>query len=298
LEKVDLYRPADSFPAPLTSIAISPKGRLIACGTMDSQILLIDPKSGKEKRRLIDHGGAVTGVSFAGSSNSVLSCSWDQTTRLWNLKNIEDSMVLKHLSEVKALTISLKHGKGASGSRDGMVKIFSLRSLKSIRNLQAHNSDISGIGIIDEEQKFVTASYDGTCRLWNLSSYDAEKTLIKYDDRIRSMAVLHDGSSVFLGFQSGKLVEVNTASTKENSKMSVHTDLVSSLSVDPSGQYLASASWDRTIRIWSLEENTEVATGKLMSGISAIAWSPDGTTLYSTDLSGSIVSWMPFVRVR
>ena len=260
---------------------------------MDSKILIVDSKSGKPKRGISGHTGAVTGVCFVGSSNSVLSCSWDRTTRLWNRKNIEDSLVLKHASEAKSLTFSLKHGKGASGSRDGMVKIFSLRSLKSIRNLQAHRSDISGLVIIDEGQKIVTASYDGTCRLWDLSSYDAEKTLVKQKDRIRSMTTASDGTSVFLGFQKGKIVHVNIANTKEKFEMSGHTDLVSSLSVDPTGQYLASASWDRTIRIWSLEDNTEIEKDQLMTGISSVAWSMDGTIVYSADLSGSIVSWTP-----
>jgi WD40 repeat protein len=293
LEKVDLYRPDDSSPSPLTSISIAPKGNLIACGTMDSQILLIDPKSGKAKRGIIGHNSAVSDVSFAGTSNSVLSCSWDRTTRLWNRKNIEESLVLEHPSETKALAISLKHGKGASGARDGMVKIFSLRNLKSIRNLQAHSSDISSIAFIDEERKILTASYDGTCRLWDLSSYDAEKTLVKQKERIRSMATTLDGSSVFLGYQNGTIVQVSINDTKKRSELAGHTDLVSTLSVDPTGQYLASASWDRTIRIWSLEDNTEVATGQLMTGISSTAWSVDGTIVYSADLSGSIVSWMP-----
>lgn len=260
---------------------------------MDSEILLIDSKSGKTKQGITGHSGAVSDVSFAATANSVLSCSWDRTTRLWDLKNIEESLILKHTSETKALAISLKHGKGASGCRDGMMKIFSLRNLKSIRNLQAHRSDISGIAFIDEEQKIITASYDGTCRLWDLSSYDAEKTLVKQKERIRSIATTPDGSGVFLGFQNGTIVQVSIDNTEKRSKMVGHTDLVSKLSVDPTVQYIASASWDRTIRIWSLETNTEVATGQLMTGISSIAWSLDGTIIYSADLSGSIVSWMP-----
>jgi WD40 repeat protein len=261
---------------------------------MDSQIILVDPKSGKPKRGILGHSGTVTDVFFVGSPNLVLSCSWDKTTRLWNRKKIEESLVLKHPSEVKALTISLQLGKGASGSRDGMVKIFSLRSLKSIRNLQAHGSDISGLAIIDDEQKLVTASYDGTCRLWDLTSYDAEKTLVKQKKRIRSMTTALDGSSVFLGFQKGKISQVNIANTKNRSEFAGHTDIVSRLSVDPSGQYLASASWDRTIRIWSIEENTEVVKGHHRAGISSIIWSLDGSVVFTTDLSGSIVAWKPF----
>ena len=290
---MDLYRPTEVSPSPLTSISVAPNGRLIACGTMSSDILLIDSKSGKPKRGITGHEGAVTDVSFAGSTNSVLSCSWDQTTRLWNRKNIEESLILKHPSEVKSLTVSLKHGKGASGSRDGMVKIFPLRSLKTIRNLQAHNSDISGVAIIDEEQKMVTAAYDGVCRLWDLSSYDAEKTLIKQKNRIRSMVVASDGTSVFLGLQSGKILMIDIVNTREKSELSGHTDIVSALSVDPTGQYIASASWDRTIRIWSLNDNTKVASGKLVAGIASIAWSPDGLKLYSADLSGSVKEWTP-----
>ncbi|MFW9964605.1 MAG: WD40 repeat domain-containing protein [Candidatus Sifarchaeia archaeon] len=293
MEKLDLYRPTDSSPSPLTSISISPKGNLIACGKMDSEILLIDPKSGKAKRGITGHDGAVTDVSFAGTSNAILSCSWDQTTRLWNVKNPEETLVLKHPSEVKALSVSLKLGKGASGSRDGMVKVFSLRSLKSIRNLQAHNSDISGVALIDEDQKLVTASYDGTCRLWDLSSYESEKTIVKQEDRIRSMTIVPDGSSVFLGLQSGEIVHVNITNTNDISKVSGHSDITSALSVDPTGQYLASTSWDRTIRIWSLENNKEVATGQLVTGISSIVWSLDGTIIYTADLSGSVVSWTP-----
>lgn len=261
---------------------------------MDSQIHIIDSKTGKSKRGISEHEGTVTAVSFVGSSNSILSCSWDYTTRLWNRKKIEESLVLKHSSEVKTLAFSTKLGRGASGSRDGMVKIFSQRRLKTLRNLQAHRADISGLSIISDQQRLVTASYDGQCRLWDLTSYEPEKTLVKQKERIRSMTTTLDGMSVLLGLQSGRVTKIGIENVREKVELSGHTDIVNSIAVDPTGRYVATGSWDRTIRIWSLEDNSEVARGQLLTGISAVTWSPDGSTIYTADQSGAVVSWTSF----
>jgi WD40 repeat protein len=57
------------------------------------------------------------------------------------------------------------------------------------------------------------------------------------------------------------------------------------------GTLLASGSWDRTIRIWNIEDGKEVHNNKLGTGISALAWASKGEMLYSTDFSGSLISW-------
>lgn len=275
----------------MTSIAVSPKGRLIACGTMDGQILLVDSKSGKSKRGITGHEGAVAAVSFAGKQSSIISCSRDRTTRLWNTMSRDEPIVLRHSSEVKAMTTSVLSGKGASGARDGEVKVFSLGSLKCIKNLQAHRSDISGILFLEEEKTMVTSSYNGECRVWDLSTYESVKTLAKKGPRIRSIASTPDGSFVFLGFHSGSILKISMEDAKDKIEIGGHSDIVSTMSVDPSGKFLASGSWDRTLRIWSLDDFQEVASGKLVTGISSLAWSTKENIVFSTDFSGSIVSW-------
>jgi len=258
---------------------------------MDGQILLVDSKSGKSKRGLAGHEGAVAAISFTGKSSSIISCSWDRTTRLWNMTSKDEPIVLKHASQVKALTTSIPSGKGASGARDGEVKVFALSSLKCTKNLQAHRSDISGILFIEDEKKMVTSSYDGECKVWDLSSYETVETLAKKGLRIRSMASTPDGSFVFLGRHGGTILKISMENIKDKIEMLGHSDIVSTMSVNPSGKLLASGSWDRTLRIWSLDDFQEITSGKLVTGIASLAWSNKEDIVFSADFSGSIVSW-------
>ncbi|MEH2303969.1 protein kinase domain-containing protein [Nostoc sp.] len=71
-----------------------------------------------------------------------------------------------------------------------------------------------------------------------------------------------------------------------------HSDCVNSVAFSPDGQILASASSDRTIKLWN------VTTGKLLqsllghsNSVNSVAFSPDGQTLASASSDGTIKLW-------
>jgi serine/threonine protein kinase len=71
-----------------------------------------------------------------------------------------------------------------------------------------------------------------------------------------------------------------------------HSSMVSSVVYSPDGRYLASGSWDDTIKIW------EVATGKELrtftghsDSVESVAYSPDGRYLASGSDDGTIKIW-------
>ena len=251
----------------------------------------MDTQTGKLKQTIDSHQGQITGVSFVRDRFHLLSCSWDSTTRLWDLKDKGEPLILKHGSEVKSLTVSQKIGKGAAGARDGEVKIFSLSTMKNLRNIQAHKSDISDLAIIGESAKLFTSSWDGECKIWNLGSYELETQLVSQNERIRSLAATQDGSKVALGLHSGKILMIDLEEPSKVKKIPGHTDVVASLSIDSTGERLVSGSWDRSIRIWSLNNNKEISSDKLLTGITAVKWAPKDEVIYSADFSGTVTSW-------
>lgn len=263
----------------------------MACGSSDSSIFIVDTQTGKLKHTIEGHLGEVTDVSMIKDRFHILSCSWDSTTRFWKLKEGGEPLTLKHGSEVKSLVVSQEIGKGASGARDGEIKIFSLSSMKNLRNIQAHKSDISGLAIIPESTRLVTTSWDGECKIWNLGSYELELQLTNQQERIRSMTTTPDGAKVVLGMHSGTILVLDLETPSNFKKISAHKDVVASLSIDSAGERLVSASWDRSIRLWSLHNYKETSSGTLLAGITDVQWDPKNEVIYSVDFSGAITSW-------
>ncbi|MHA1587375.1 MAG: hypothetical protein ACTSV9_01230, partial [Candidatus Thorarchaeota archaeon] len=61
---------------------------------------------------------------------------------------------------------------------------------------------------------------------------------------------------------------------------------------DTTGTRLLSGSWDRTIRIFSLENGTQEIMEKSWTGVSSVGWGKKNT-VYSAHISGSLVAWTP-----
>jgi WD40 repeat protein len=291
LEKILLFRQNNGLPSPLTCLSVGTKGKFVVCGDADSNIFIVDTRNGKLKKTIDEHAGKISGVCFIEDRYNILSSSWDATTRLLDTRGKKSPRVLKHTTEVKALAASQELGKGVAGARDGEIKIFSLSTLKNLRNVQAHTSDVSGVAILDDAAKLVSTSWDGECKIWNMTSYEYEETIFKADERIRALTTTPDGMKIILGLHSGKILVINTENPSDITELKGHTDIVEALSTDTTGERLVSGSWDRTIRLWSLNSNKEFESGNLLAGITAVQWDPKDEVVYSVDFSGAVISW-------
>ena len=85
---------------------------------------------------------------------------------------------------------------------------------------------------------------------------------------------------------------------KELTLLTGHTERVTSLGFPADGRFLASGSFDGTVRLWDIDtgKQTAVFAGHVFAGhpapISAIAVSPDGKTIVSGDTwQGTLILW-------
>ena len=79
---------------------------------------------------------------------------------------------------------------------------------------------------------------------------------------------------------------------KEIATLKGHVDSVLNITFSPNGEYLASGSWDNTIRIWDMNTFKEIATLKGHANeVWDIAFSPNGEYLASGGNDKTIKIW-------
>ena len=206
-----------------------------------------------------------------------------------------ESYILKqqgHYFDMNTLTYAPDGQTIATGGDDGKVKVWSTHTGFCFITFTEHTAPISSVAFAKQGSVLFSASLDGTVRAYDLIRYRNFRTFTSPSPvQFSSLAVDPSGEVVAAGstdsfevflwsVQTGKLLDV----------MAGHTAPVSSLAFSPSGaNQLASGSWDKTVRVWSVfGRSGAVEPFSLSSDVLAIAFRPDGTEVAVSTLDGQI----------
>nr|ASF90255.1 hypothetical protein SPAR04681 [Bartheletia paradoxa] len=208
-----------------------------------------------------------------------------------------ESYVLKqqgHYFDMNTLSYSSDGQHLATGGDDGKVKVWNTTSGFCFVTFSEHSASVSAVEFAKQGQVLFTASLDGTVRAFDLIRYRNFRTFTSPSPvQFSSLAVDPSGEVVCAGsldtfeifmwsVQTGKLLEVLTG----------HTGPISGLAFSPTGNRLASTSWDRTVRVWEVfGRSKNVEPYQLNSDVLTLAFRPDGKELAASTLDGSISFW-------
>ena len=128
------------------------------------------------------------------------SASYDQTIKIWNVKESKESFTLAgHSSCVNSIAISQDGKYLASGSSDQTIKIWNLEEKREEFTLTGHSNVVSSVAISHEGTYLISGSYDKTIKIWNLEEKREEFTLAGHTDSVNSVAISKDGKYLISG---------------------------------------------------------------------------------------------------
>ena len=144
----------------------------------------------------------------------------------------------------------------------------------------------------------ISGSPDDTLRAWNVTT-GTQRWSKDVGDAVYAVALpSHDPFFIAYGGHGNTDIRMRYSNDGDwRGEVSGHTDTVTRLAFKPNSYLLASASWDQTIRIWDVGDNTNLRHVRTLRGhtnqVTSVAWSPDGRTLASASWDGTLRLWNP-----
>jgi WD40 repeat protein len=247
-------------------VAFSPDSTTLATAsgnlipdTAEGVAKLWNVESGMEMLPLLGHTDTVEAIAFSPDGSQVATGSWDETARVWDALSGQQLLVLPgHTSWVRGVAFSPDGHRLATGSWDRRAKVWDLASGQEQFTLAGHTGYLKGVAFTPDGRQLVTASEDSTARLWHAGPTEELLTLVAHDGaKIDAVAFNPAGTGMVTagGDGTARLWALTQAS---DTTMASATDLgrlphaaaVSDAVFSADGSLIATASEDRTARLW------------------------------------------------
>lgn len=205
-----------------------------------------------------------------------------------------ESYILKqqgHFDSTNCVCYSPDGSRVVSASDDGKIKVWDIVSGFCLVTLHEHTAAVTGLRFAKRGQVLFSSSLDGTVRAWDLIRFRNFRTFTASERvQFNCLAVDPSGEVVVAGSQDSFEIFVWSVQTAQLlDSLSGHEGPVSCLAFGNESSVLASASWDRTIRIWSIFGRSQnVEPIEVQSDVLGLSMRPDSKEVAVTTLDGHI----------
>src|SRR5262249_38209183 len=135
--------------------------------------------------------------------------------------------------------------------RTALVVALAFAAVPAQAQLRGHGGPVKALAISADGSNVVSGSFDASAIRWSLTRNAAEQVLRFHDGAVNAAVYLKDKRIATAGADAH--IAIWTPAQQQPDKVfDGHTGPIASLAVSPDGAMLASASWDRTVRLWPL----------------------------------------------
>jgi WD40 repeat protein len=261
----------------------------------------IAPELDREKIRSFQQRGILNGhsswvdaVAISQDGQTLVSGSYDNTIKLWDLPTGQSVYTLVgHSSTVHSVAISADKKTVVSGSDDGTIKVWNTATGELIRTVKDGTSQrnavtkVQSVSISQDGHKLVSGGDDRTVKIWQVETGNLVQTLYGHSHKVEVVAISPDNQKIVSGSDDGtiKIWQLETGALIHT----IHGDFrgIYALQISANGQTIVSGHGQKQIKIWQLETGELVRTlyGNF-GAVYAVAISPDSKTVATADFLG------------
>jgi WD40 repeat protein/uncharacterized caspase-like protein len=235
------------------------------------------------------HSGLINALAISPDGKLLASGggSLDKSVVIWDVGTGQELTVLKgHTEPIRSLAFSPDSAFVASGSSDKTTKVWNLQK-GSLQFSLPDTAAVYGIKFSANGKTLQTAS--NNLKTWDLTN---GSMLSSRGGPITSRVVFSADGRLVSYTSRNAIVIADSATGRVLQTLSGHKDSIFGLVFSPDGATLASASVDKTAKLWNVATGKEIKTlVGFGNNVLGVAFSPDNKLLLTSSMDKAIRVW-------
>ena len=295
-------------------LAINRSGTRAFIGTVQGELLMWETNNSSARVIPGAATGAISAIALSPDKSLLAAIGVNgNNLKLCHIGNYEpDCSVIPELVGWGHPVTFSEDGRWLAAGSDvdentGLGIVFDL-DRKTTTFLRGHSAGIVSIQVDGKMKRAVTASWDGTVRVWDISSGKELLRLVEPKGHTVTAGFTPDGHWIATGSFVGKSVRlwrmpdqldgnVTVVEESNSARLVLDSQDFNSIGFDPGGNILAVATSDGNLRLFHVSDG-KLGDGKLRavlkgagSPIQSFHFRPDGLEVSASTTGGQILTW-------
>lgn len=156
--------------------------------------------------------------------------------------------------------------------------------------LRGHGGPVRAVAVSPDGRTAISGSFDTSAIRWTLEGNAAAQVMRFHESAVNAVSFLPDGR-LATGGEDGRIAVWRAEQPIPALTYQGHTAPIVSIAVSPDGAMIASASWDRTVRLWPLAGGAPRVLEGHTQNVNGVAFTADSRALISAGYDATIRIW-------